>query len=149
VSSFNVADRFEILNVISLYSLLYDDGQCDDWPLLFTEEANFIIYEAFPDGSTTTISGRKQLHQAALNASANRQRIGQERHLLTNVAVTSQTDTTSEIAAILLLVRTAPDGKTVSETPGHYAGTLVKQLDGWKIDHWCVHLDADRAGNLG
>ena len=147
--TFHVADRFEILNVISLYSLLYDDGQHDDWALLFTEQASFTIYEAFPDRATTAIRGQEQLREVALNASANRQRIGQERHLLTNIAVTNQTADTAEIAAILLLVRTAPDGRIASETSGRYSGTLVKRDDGWKIDHWYVHLDADRAVNLG
>ena len=147
--TFNVVDRFEILNVIGLYSLLYDDGNAGDWALLFTEDASFTVHEALPAESTNTVNGRDALHEVALNAIANRERTGQERQLLTNVAVIEQTNDRAEIAAILLLVRTAPDGRTLSETPGRYSGHLVKQADGWKIDRWYVHLDADRAGNLG
>lgn len=147
--TFDVTDRFEILNIVSLYSLLYDDGNAGDWTMLFTEEASFTVHEALPVASTNTFTGRKQLHNVATNAIENRGRIGQERHLLTNVAVVEQSRDAAEIAAILLLVRTSPDGRTVSETPGRYTGHLVKTNDGWKIDRWYVHLDADRAGNLG
>lgn len=147
--TFNVADRFEILNVVSLYSLLYDDSDADNWVMLFTEDAEFTVHEALPVESTSTFHGRAQLHDVALHAIENRNRSGQERHLLTNVAVVEQSDTAAEIAAILLLVRTSPDGRTASETPGRYSGHLVKTNEGWKIDRWYVHLDADRAANLG
>ncbi|MEZ4520746.1 MAG: hypothetical protein R3A46_03725 [Thermomicrobiales bacterium] len=67
---------------------------------------------------------------------------------MTNVAITRQTGDTVEVSVILLVVRTSPDGRTISETPGRYAGMLVKEVGGWKIDRWEARLDANREKNL-
>lgn len=139
---FDVTDRLEIINVIHLYSHYWDENQFDDWIDLFTPDATVDL----PHG--TKLEGRNGIrrlpdqHEQRLAAyqDAGGQSL-QIRHLMTNVAVTNQTDTVADVLAYALMP-IAYDGKDLEfTTTVAYRGRLAKNDGAWHISRWSFSFD--------
>lgn len=129
-----VVDRLEILNLMNLYAVYYDDRRYDEWLDLFTEDAVF----AFPSSALT---GREAILTLTAKNEAWHARGCKGRHLLPNVAVTEQTASSASIIMYGLVVATESNGNLTSTSPVRYDGELVKDGERWRIRRWLVQLD--------
>jgi 3-phenylpropionate/cinnamic acid dioxygenase small subunit len=115
--SFNLQDRLEILNQLGLYAHYFDEGLAEEWVSLFTEDAVFSTSQHSGSNLTGTFSGRSELLPLVRLWAERRKSHGQNRHLLTSVAVLNQDEESAEVLALGLLVRTHPDGRTTFWSP--------------------------------
>jgi 3-phenylpropionate/cinnamic acid dioxygenase small subunit len=146
--SFDIADRLEILNQLNLYAHYFDEGMVDAWVSLFTQDTIFNTTQRSGTDLTATFSGHDELRDLASTWASRRDEVGQNRHVMTSIAVLNQSDQEADVLALGLLVRTHPDGRTTFWSPGRYAGVMRKSGDTWLIHRWNFQWDADPAMNL-
>ncbi len=138
-----LADRLAIINHVTAYSFLIDEGRWDEWFKLFSDD---ILFETTaPCFGTVSVKGMKAFKKfvnirfrgpgSETNAVAHRHTIG-------NVHVASQTDTTAEVRTYLLISNAHPDGKFSVFTSGTYNASLRKRNGRWTITRWYIETDA-------
>jgi 3-phenylpropionate/cinnamic acid dioxygenase small subunit len=138
-----LADRLAIINHVTAYSFLIDEGRWDEWFSLFSDD---ILFETTaPCFGTVSVKGMKAFKKfvnirfrgpgSETNAVAHRHTIG-------NVHVASQTDTTAEVRTYLLISNAHPDGSFYVFTSGTYNASLRKRNGRWTITRWYIETDA-------
>lgn len=131
-------DRLAILDLLSLYSHLYDDYETETWGLLFTDDATFeIAYVGSGPESRSVWKGRSEIVESLKPRRENFRKQGIARHhYLSNPLVYELSENSARVAAHLLLAAVSPDGQIEFETSGRYDGRVVKTPMGWRIQSW-------------
>jgi len=138
-----LADRLAIINHVTAYSFLIDEGRWDQWFDLFSDD---ILFETtVPGFGTIKAKGKEAFRKfvdirfrgpgSETNATAHR-------HTMGNVHIASQTDTTAQVRTYLLISNAHPDGKFYVFTSGTYNATLKKRNGRWTITRWYIEVDA-------
>lgn len=131
---FDTADRLEIINAISLYSIYYDERRYDEWLDLFTEDATL-------QTPARVFNGREDIRLLSAFGERLYARGAQGRHLMANIAITDQSVDRATVVAYALVVASESNGDASVNVPVHYQGEVVKEGDRWRIEHWKVVLD--------
>jgi len=133
-TSFEVADRAAIANLIYAYAFAYDNGQAAAWFSLFTPEAQFVA--GMPGEPAVSFQGEGFHTFWTERMKAFRSSGSLRRHLMSNILFLDQTADTAHVSVAGLLT-SAEDGRTFSAVSSlNYEGWLAKGPDGWKIQRW-------------
>jgi len=136
-----IADRLAIINHISAYAYLMDEGRWEDWLALFSEDVSFEV--TAPKLGTIIIKGRKPLRAFADNkfikpgmtsATVRRQTMG-------NIHVGSQTATAAKARSYMLLSNVTSGTRLSLLTTGTYNINLEKRDGKWTITRWYMETD--------
>jgi len=107
-----VADRQAIINQVTAYSFLIDEGRWDAWYDLFSED---ILFETTaPCFGTIRVKGKeafKRFVDVRFRGPGSETNRVAHRHTMGNVHVAAQTDTTAEVRTYMLISNAFPDGK--------------------------------------
>ncbi len=138
-----VADRQAIVNHVTAYSFLIDEGRWDEWYALFSED---ILFETTaPCFGTIRVKGKKAFENFVnvrfRGPGSETNRVA-HRHTMGNVHVAEQTDTTAQVRTYLLISNAFPDGKFQVFTSGTYNASLRKRNGAWTITRWYIETDA-------
>ncbi len=141
-----IADRQAIINHVTAYSYLIDEGRWDEWYDLFTDD---VVFEtSTPCIGTLTANGKKAFKAFAdlrYRGPGSEKNKTMRRHTIGNVHVAKQTKESAEVRTYLFISSAAPDGTFKILTSGTYNATL-KKIDGkWKISRWYIEVDAPLA----
>jgi 3-phenylpropionate/cinnamic acid dioxygenase small subunit len=138
-----VADRQAILNQVTAYSFLIDEGRWDAWYALFSED---ILFETTaPCFGTIRVKGKeafKRFVDIRFRGPGSETNRVAHRHTMGNVHVAEQTATTAEVRTYMLITNAFPDGKFQGLTSGTYNATLKKRNGAWTITRWYIETDA-------
>ena len=95
-----VADRQAIIDTITAYSFLIDEGRWEDWFDLFSDDIEFV--NTTPDLGTVISRGKKIFRQIAQDRyiEPGKTSIAVRRHTMGNVHVVEQTATTRQGAHV-------------------------------------------------
>ena len=137
-----IADRQAIINHVTAYSYLIDEGRWDDWFALFADD---IVFEnSTPELGTVLIKGMK-----AFKALVDERYIqpgktskGVRRHTMGNVHVASQTATTAKVRTYMLISSVPAADHLHVLTTGTYNANLEKRNGKWTITRWYIEADA-------
>jgi acetoacetate decarboxylase len=140
-----IADRQAIINHVTAYSYLIDEGRWDEWYALFSDDFEFV--NTTPELGTVTVKG-----MAAFKALVNERYIipgrtsrAIRRHTMGNVNVIAQTPTTAIVRTYMLISNVPDSDKLLTLTTGTYNGTLEKRNGKWTITRWYIEADAPLA----
>jgi 3-phenylpropionate/cinnamic acid dioxygenase small subunit len=138
-----IADRQAIINHVTAYSFLIDEGRWDEWYALFSED---ILFETTaPCFGTIRVKGKKAFKEFVnvrfRGPGSETNRVA-HRHTMGNVHVAEQTDTTAEVRTYLLISNAFPDGRFQVFTSGTYNVSLRKRNGAWTITRWYIETDA-------
>ncbi len=138
-----VADRQAIINHVTAYSFLIDEGRWDEWYALFSDD---ILFETTaPCFGTIRVKGKKAFENFVnvrfRGPGSETNRVA-HRHTMGNVHVAEQTDTTAQVRTYLLISNAFPDGKFQVFTSGTYNASLRKRNGAWTITRWYIETDA-------
>jgi 3-phenylpropionate/cinnamic acid dioxygenase small subunit len=138
-----VADRQAIINQVTAYSFLIDEGRWDEWFALFSDD---ILFETTaPCFGTIRVKGKKAFKDFVnvrfRGPGSETNRVA-HRHTMGNVHVAEQTDTTAEVRTYLLISNAFPNGKFQIFTSGTYNASLRKRNGAWIITRWYIETDA-------
>jgi 3-phenylpropionate/cinnamic acid dioxygenase small subunit len=138
-----VADRQAIINQVTAYSFLIDEGRWDAWYDLFSED---ILFETTaPCFGTISVKGKEAFIRFVdirfKGPGSETNRVA-HRHTMGNVHVAAQTDTTAEVRTYMLISNAFPDGKFQFLTSGTYNASLRKRNGAWTITRWYIETDA-------
>jgi len=138
-----VADRQAIVNHVTAYSFLIDEGRWDEWYALFSED---ILFETTaPCFGTISVKGKKDFENFVnvrfKGPGSETNRVA-HRHTMGNMHVVEQTDTTAEVRTYMLISNAFPDGKFQVFTSGTYNVSLRKRNGAWTITRWYIETDA-------
>ena len=124
--NFSVADRLAIKDVMNAYSLYLDDGELEDYFMLFTDKAIKKI------GKEST---RKKIESF-------KSRGLKRRHLMANTHFYEQTDSTAYIKQYTLLSGIDNKKEFIPLTTLVYDVWLKKVAGNWKISNRTIAVDA-------
>ena len=137
-----IADRQAIINHVTAYSYLIDEGRWDDWFALFSEDVSF--ENTTPELGTVLIKGMK-----AFKALVDERYVkpgkgskGVRRHTMGNVHVASQTPTTANVRTYMLISSVPAADHLSTLTSGTYNANLEKRNGKWTITRWYIEADA-------
>ena len=138
-----LADRLAIINHVTAYSFLIDEGRWDQWYNLFADD---ILFETTTPGfGTIRVNGKKAFRKfnevRFLGPGSEKNRVA-HRHTMGNVHVAEQTDKTAEVRTYMLISNAYPDGKFEVFTSGTYNASLEKRDGRWVITRWYIEVDA-------
>jgi len=138
-----VADRQAIINHVTAYSFLIDEGRWDEWYALFSDD---ILFETTaPCFGTIRVKGKKAFKDFVnvrfRGPGSETNRVA-HRHTMGNVHVAEQTDTTAQVRTYLLISNAYPNGKFHVFTSGTYNASLRKRNGAWTITRWYIETDA-------
>jgi 3-phenylpropionate/cinnamic acid dioxygenase small subunit len=138
-----VADRQAIINHVTAYSFLIDEGRWDEWYALFSED---ILFETTaPCFGTISVKGKKAFENFVnvrfRGPGSETNRVA-HRHTMGNMHVVEQPDTTAEVRTYMLISNAFPDGKFQVFTSGTYNASLRKRDGAWTITRWYIETDA-------
>jgi 3-phenylpropionate/cinnamic acid dioxygenase small subunit len=138
-----LADRLAIINHVTAYSFLIDEGRWDEWFALFSDD---ILFETtVPCFGTISVKGmpafRKFIDVRFRGPGSEKNRVA-HRHTMGNVHVTLQTATMAEVRTYLLISNAFPDGRFEVFTSGTYSASLEKRKGKWTITRWYIEVDA-------
>ena len=141
-----IADRQAIINHVTAYSYLIDEGRWDEWYDLFTDD---VVFEtSTPCIGTLTANGKKAFKAFAdlrYRGPGSEKNKTMRRHTMGNIHVAKQTKDSAEVRTYLFISSAAPDGSFKILTSGTYNATM-KKIDGkWKISRWYIEIDAPLA----
>jgi acetoacetate decarboxylase/3-phenylpropionate/cinnamic acid dioxygenase small subunit len=137
-----IADRQAIVNHVTAYAYLIDEGRWEDWFALFADD---IVFEnSTPELGTVITKGKKPFMalvderyiQPGKTSKAVR------RHTMGNVHVAAQTATTAKVRTYMLISNVPAADKLSILTTGTYNATLEKRNDKWTITRWYIEADA-------
>ena len=138
-----IADRQAIINQVTAYSFLIDEGRWDAWYDLFSED---ILFETTaPCFGTIRVKGKeafKRFVDIRFKGPGSETNRVAHRHTMGNVHVAAQTDTTAEVRTYMLISNAFPDGKFQVFTSGTYNASLRKRNGAWTITRWYIETDA-------
>lgn len=138
-----LADRLAIINHVTAYSFLIDEGRWDEWFDLFSDD---IVFETtVPGFGTIRVKGKKAFRKfvdVRFRGPGSEKNIVVHRHTMGNVHVASQTATTAEVRTYLLISNAFPDGRFQIFTSGTYNASLEKRHGKWTITRWYIEIDA-------
>ena len=138
-----IADRQAIVNHVTAYSYLIDEGRWDEWYDLYTDD---VVFEtSTPCIGTLTANGKKAFKAFAdlrYRGPGSEKNKTMRRHTMGNIHVANQTKDSAEVRTYLFISAAAPDGTFKILTSGTYNATM-KKIDGkWKISRWYIEVDA-------
>jgi hypothetical protein len=140
-----ITDRLAILNHLSAYAFLFDEGRLDDWFDLFSDDVTFEA--TTPTLGTVIIHGKKAFKEMVDVRYAPKEVIPVRRHTMGNIHLASQTPTTAQ-ARTYMLISTVPAGDKLDVlTTGTYNANLEKRDGRWVITRWYIEADAPLAAS--
>jgi hypothetical protein len=137
-----IADRLAIVNHITAYAYLIDEGRWEDWFSLFADD---IVFEStVPDLGTVIVHGQKAfravIDERYIIPGKNTKSV--RRHTMGNVHVVSQTATTAKARSYMLISNVPAADKLQTLTTGTYNADLEKRGGKWTITRWYIETDA-------
>ena len=137
-----IADRQAIINTITAYSYLIDEGRWDDWFALFSDDIEF--ENTTPELGTVISHGKKAFRQIADDRyiQPGKTSPAVRRHTQGNVHVVEQTPTTAKVRTYMLISNVPAGDKLHLLTTGTYNANLEKRNDRWVITRWYIEADA-------
>ena len=140
-----IADRQAIINHVTAYSYLIDEGRWDEWYALFANDFEFV--NTTPELGTVTVKGME-----AFKALVNERYIipgktsrAVRRHTMGNVNVINQTANTATVRTYMLISNVPDSDKLLTLTTGTYNANLEKRNGKWTITRWYIEADAPLA----
>jgi 3-phenylpropionate/cinnamic acid dioxygenase small subunit len=138
-----LADRLTIINHVTAYSFLIDEGRWDQWFALFSDD---ILFETTTPGfGTVRVKGMKAFRKfidVRFRGPGSEKNKVAHRHTMGNVHVVEQTAKTAEVRTYLLISNAFPDGHFEVFTSGTYNASLEKRDGKWTITRWYIEVDA-------
>jgi len=138
-----LADRLAIINHVTAYSFLIDEGRWDEWFDLFSDD---ILFETTaPCFGTISVKGKEAFRKfvnVRFRGPGSEKNATAHRHTIGNVHVAKQTATTAEVRTYLLISNAHPGGKFYVFTSGTYNASLEKRDGKWTITRWYIETDA-------
>ena len=135
-----IADRLAIINHISAYSYLMDEGRWEDWLALFSDDVSFEI--TAPKLGTLIIKGRKPLRAFLDNQFIKSETTSAiRRQTMGNIHVASQSPTTAKTRSYALMSNVSSGGRLSPLTTGTYNISLEKRDGKWTITRWYIEAD--------
>ena len=136
-----IADRLAIINHISAYAYLMDEGRWEDWFALFSEDISFEM--TAPTIGTIIIKGQKPF-RAFIDNQVIKPRITSStvrRQTMSNIHVALQTATAAKARSYMLLSRVTARNTLVPLTTGTYSINLEKRDGKWTITRCYIETD--------
>jgi hypothetical protein len=140
-----LADRLAIINHMSAYAYLIDEGRWEDWFGLFSDDFSF---EATTPTIGTVIIKGKKLFLALVNdryLKGAPTSTAVRRHTMGNIHVASQTATTAKVRSYMLISSVPAADKLNILTTGTYNADMEKHNGKWTITRWYIECDAPLA----
>lgn len=138
-----LADRLAIINHVTAYAYLIDEGRWDEWFSLFSDD---VLFEStVPCFGTIRAKGKeafKRFVNLRYRGPGSEKNRTVRRHTMGNVHVVSQTAKTAEVRTYMLISAAPPDGNFRVLTSGTYNATLEKRSGRWIITRWYIEVDA-------
>lgn len=140
-----IADRQAIINTITAYAYLIDEGRWEDWFALFSDDIEF--ENTTPELGTVVSRGKKVFRQIAEDRyiKPGKTSTAVRRHTQGNVHVVEQTPTTAKVRTYMLISNVPAADKLHLLTTGTYNANLEKRNDRWVITRWYIEADAPLA----
>ncbi len=137
-----IADRLAILNHISAYAYLIDEGRWEDWYALFADD--FVFETTGPEIGTVIIRGKNAfrpfIDERYINPGKTSKTV--RRHTAANVHVAEQTATTAKVRTYMLISSVPAADHLHVLTTGTYNAELEKRDGKWTITRWYIEVDA-------
>lgn len=132
-------DRSNIIDLVSAYTRLYDEGQMDEFVSLFAEDV--VVHPNFGSAMPEKVQGknavesfyraaRKQAHDAGTHP----------RHFSTNHLFTAFAKTHADIVVGMLYAEFA-NGRAELKFIGKYQFSVAQGADGWRIKAVSIKYD--------
>ena len=138
-----LADRLAIINHVTAYSFLIDEGRWDEWFALFSED---ILFETtVPCFGTIRAKGKEAFRKfvdVRFRGPGSETNDTAHRHTMGNVHVAYQSEDTAYVRTYLLISNAHSDGRFYVFTSGTYNATLEKRDGKWTITRWYIEVDA-------
>ena len=138
-----LADRMAIINHVTAYSFLIDEGRWEQWYALFSD--NILFETTTPCFGTIRVKGKEAFRKfvdVRFRGPGSETNDTAHRHTMGNVHVAEQTETTAQVRTYLLISNAHSDGKFYVFTSGTYSATLEKRDGKWTITRWYIEVDA-------
>jgi 3-phenylpropionate/cinnamic acid dioxygenase small subunit len=141
-----IADRQAIVNHVTAYSYLIDEGRWDEFYDLFADD---VVFEtSTPCIGTLTANGKKAFKAFAdlrYRGPGSEKSQTMRRHTMGNIHVAKQTKNSAEVRTYLFISSAGADGTFKILTSGTYNATLEKRDGKWTITRWYIEVDAPLA----
>jgi 3-phenylpropionate/cinnamic acid dioxygenase small subunit len=136
-----MADRLAILNLMTAYSYLIDEGRWDQWYELFAKD---VLFEStVPCFGTIQVKGRDGFKALTdLRYLAGGKTTTMRRHTMGNVHVAEQTATTAKVRSYMLISSVPASDTLKMLTTGTYNADMQKRDGKWIITRWYIEVDA-------
>ena len=137
-----IADRLAILNHVSAYAYLIDEGRWDDWFALFS---NDLVFENTTPEIGTAITHGKTAFMALVDEryiKPGKTSKSVRRHTMGNIHVASQTATAAKVRTYMLISSVPAADHLHLLTTGTYNADLEKRDGKWTITRWYIEADA-------
>jgi hypothetical protein len=134
-----IADRQAIVNTITAYSFLFDEGRWEEFFDLFSED---LLFETTTPGIGTIICHGKRVFQEIFGKRYGKTSTAVRRHTQGNVHVAEQTATSAKVRTYMLITTVPAADKLEVLTTGTYNAELEKRNDRWVITRWYIEVDA-------
>ena len=132
--------REGVAQTLAKYALGVNESRPDLLEDCFTDGAVL----GFPASGGIRDRGRDAIVTGLLARSADRRaRNEQSRHVITNLYLEQQTETSATAISYYLVVETSPDSQRIRS--GWYRDSFVNEVGTWRIEERNVHLDAGAA----
>jgi hypothetical protein len=136
-----MADRLAILNHMTAYAFLIDEGRWDEWYELFSDDV--VLEGTTPCIGSVTIRGKQAMRAFTdLRYLEGGATTAMRRHTMGNVHVAEQTATTAKVRSYLLISAVPAADKLNILTTGTYNATMEKRNGRWVTTRWYIETDA-------
>ena len=136
-----IADRQAILNHMTAYAFLIDEGRWDQWYELFSKDV--VIESTVPCFGTVVMNGKETFKAFTdLRYLAGGKTTAMRRHTMGNVHVAEQTPTTAKVRSYMLISAVPAADKLNVLTTGTYNANMEKRDGAWTITRWYIEVDA-------
>jgi hypothetical protein len=139
-TTFSVANRLAIRNLIDSYALAFDNYDADAWFRLFTPDAVFAVGTScaphlVQSGEAFYTFWRDRIATFKRNKD-------QRRHLMSNVTFIEETESSAHVSIVGLLTNARNEQEFSVVTTLNYEGWFVKAGNEWKIRRWHDYPDS-------
>ncbi len=138
-----LADRLAILNHVTAYAYLIDEGRWEEWYALFADD---VLFEStVPCFGTIRAKGKEAFRaftDARYRGPGSEANMTVRRHLMGNLHVARQTADEAFVRTYMLIMSAPPVGGFHPITSGTYNATLEKRDGRWTITRWYIEVDA-------
>lgn len=143
-TSFDPKDRLAIVNLLSSYGYLFDEGKLDEYRNLFSESARF--EDLVPNKKSASLE--EFMTFLIPRAEYFNKNDIQRRHFLGPMRFATQTESTAAGQVYLQLYSIEQGGPPSLLLTGYYSFKVEKIDQQWKISSWQVTVDSRiEAGN--